>query len=289
MLKQIINWLNNPYYIPNFSAYNVIISAAFGLIVSVFLIIFQPFRIPLLGDYVELFCIGYGLISTITLLLLLYLLPIIFKSFFDPEKRTVFKQFILLNIIIIIIGSFSWYYNLIVRSSINQEIIAGYFKMLLYTYVVGFFPMFFWVYFDELILRKRREKRSREIIKTGVESLDDQINEIQVFGDNNKGSITFDLNKLIYISSFGNYASFYIDTKKGVKELTIRKTLTNIISELKENENIIRCHKSYIINSFYMDAISGNARGYFLSTLLTSDKIPVSRKINKENLKKLIH
>ena len=79
-------------------------------------------------------------------------------------------------------------------------------------------------------------------------------------------------------------------TKKDglLKEHILRTTLTKIYKELSEYNHIIRCHKSYIINSNYMKEIRGNARGYTLKSPSIPFDIPVSRRFPKDSLINLI-
>ena len=108
-----------------------------------------------------------------------------------------------------------------------------------------------------------------------------EIETINIKGNNKEENISFVLDDLVYISSEGNYASFFIKSNNGIKERVLRNTLSNINKDLKDYKNIIRCHKPYIINSNYMDSISGNARGYFLESQTIPQQIPVSRKFKK--------
>lgn len=163
MLNKIKNWLNKPYYSPINNTYKLIIAIAFGLIVTLFLIIFQPFNIHLLGKNAALFCLGYGVISVLTIVFILFFLPLIFKKYFSPDTRTILKQLILLNLTVIVAASIAYPYNTFVRKAINQENIAGYFKIVSQAYAVGFFPIIFWLYFDEYQIRKIRKKNSEKI------------------------------------------------------------------------------------------------------------------------------
>ncbi|MDD7915542.1 LytR/AlgR family response regulator transcription factor [Polaribacter ponticola] len=115
-----------------------------------------------------------------------------------------------------------------------------------------------------------------------------KIEEIILYGTNKTENISFNLNDLIYISSQGNYASFFIKTGSETKEIILRNTLSAIIKELNKYNNIIRCHKSYIINTNYVNAISGNARGYYLRSNSITQQIPVSRSFNKSDLQKMV-
>lgn len=289
MIVKIKKWLNKPYYSPIFTYYNLSVSMIFGLIVTLFLIIFQPFRIYLLGENLVLFCFGFGLISTFSLIFILSTIPKIFKNYFNPESRTIFKQFILLNICLITTASIIYPYNTYIRESINQEYIAGYFKILLYSYSVGFFPILFWLYFDELIIRKKRKNKSDEVNLLKRETNNSNTNEIiTLTSKDTKDLISFKLNSLIYIKSEGNYVIINILDNGILKEKVFRTTLNKIEEKLLLKNNIIRCHKSYIINTNFIDSFSGNARGYFIKISNTNIEIPVSRRYNKEDLKRFI-
>ncbi|MDP5105491.1 MAG: LytTR family transcriptional regulator DNA-binding domain-containing protein [Polaribacter sp.] len=114
------------------------------------------------------------------------------------------------------------------------------------------------------------------------------IDEITIYSENKKEKLTIHIDKLIYITIDGNYASFFLDTTNGVKELILRNTLANILKQLKDYPFIVRCHKSYIINSLFFNKIKGNARGYFLKSKNIESKIPVSRSFNKKELVDLL-
>lgn len=289
MITKIINWLNKPYYSPIFSTYNLLISVLFGLIVTLFLIIFQPFRVHLLGENLVVFCFGFGLISTFSLIFILSTIPKVFKNYFNPESRTIFKQFILLNISVITIASIAYPYNTYIRQSINQVYIAGYFKILLYSYAIGIFPILFWLYFDELISRKNRKIISNEVNLLKKEKEINNSNElITLTSKDTKDIISFNLDYLIYIKSEGNYVTIYTLDNDLIKEKVFRTTLNKLTEEFSLQNNIIRCHKSYIVNTNYIDSFSGNARGYFIKIYGSYIKIPVSRKYKKEDLKKFI-
>ena len=61
-----------------------------------------------------------------------------------------------------------------------------------------------------------------------------------------------------------------------------------IESFLKDYDFIIRCHKSYIVNTKYVNKVTGNARGYLLKCNILDFYIPVSRKFSKKSLLTLV-
>ena len=161
--------------------------------------------------------------------------------------------------------------------------------MISYTFILSLFPIFISTFLIEKKDRVKRIKTSKEIMKFLIPKKEiKKIEEIILYATNKTENISFNLNDLIYISSQGNYASFFIKTDSEIKEIILRNTLSAIIKELNKYNNIIRCHKSYIINTNYVNAISGNARGYYLRSNSITQQIPVSRSFNKLDLQKMV-
>ena len=112
---------------------------------------------------------------------------------------------------------------------------------------------------------------------------------MKIFAQNNKESIKIETKNLLYITSQGNYASFFVKDDKEIKEKILRTTLAKIDNAFRDNPKIIRCHKSYIINTNYIEDITGNARGYLLSIKDVETTIPVSRNFSKQSLESFLH
>lgn len=90
-------------------------------------------------------------------------------------------------------------------------------------------------------------------------------------------------NAFLYAQSEGNYSNiFYLNNEIVEKEL-LRISLKNLEEQIGD-DNIIRCHRSYILNIQNAIRKQGNAQGFKISLKLTDEKIPVSRKyIDKIN------
>jgi DNA-binding LytR/AlgR family response regulator len=71
-----------------------------------------------------------------------------------------------------------------------------------------------------------------------------------------------------------------------VEEKLLRATLKNIESQIADND-IVRCHRSFIINTKVEFSILGNSNGYHLKSSLFSDTIPISRSLGKEIVDKI--
>ncbi|MBO7497757.1 MAG: LytTR family transcriptional regulator, partial [Bacteroidaceae bacterium] len=67
-------------------------------------------------------------------------------------------------------------------------------------------------------------------------------------------------------------------TKDGKPTATeVHTTLTAVIDELKDYENIFQCHRSFIVNVNNITSAKGNSNGYQLTLGTCPTSIPVSR------------
>jgi len=90
--------------------------------------------------------------------------------------------------------------------------------------------------------------------------------------------ITFRLSEFLYAMVDGNYVEFHLRKKDGSSRRHItRNTLANVEKQLWHYPNILRVHRSYIVNIGKVNSVSGNAQGYKLQIEGTDDTIPVSR------------
>lgn len=91
---------------------------------------------------------------------------------------------------------------------------------------------------------------------------------------------------MVYVTTESNYACFFIKDKRDLKEHILRLQLKAVEEKLKQYDNIIRCHRSYIVNTDAINNISGNARGHYLNVNGSSVNIPVSREVSKIYIEK---
>lgn len=291
-MKPFINWLSKPYYFNPSILFKLKISFFHGLFIFLFLYIFRPFYLVQFEIIILEYTLGIGIIASIGTFMVLYIPALIFKDYFSEDKWTVGRNLFLMSTGISFIGIVLWYFSEMYKKPYNLKEVSLV-EFLFYTFLVSLIPLTFFIFINEKSVRERREKRVDEIkeIKKEKEiSIAKDLNkEISIESDNGKEKINFHLDNLIYITSQGNYASFFLKNEKGLKEKILRVTLTKIETELKEFSNVIRCHKSYIVNINYINDISGNARGYLLKSDIIALDIPVSRSFSKQSLQSLLH
>ena len=104
---------------------------------------------------------------------------------------------------------------------------------------------------------------STELETIGITLSDFQINDIS--------------QNFVLAKSDGNYCSvFFLNETNQIVKKIVRISLSNLESQLVSNR-IIRCHRSFLINSNFIQSKKGNAQGYKLKLQHIEDLVPVSR------------
>jgi hypothetical protein len=83
---------------------------------------------------------------------------------------------------------------------------------------------------------------------------------------------------LLFAKADGNYIELTLLNGNQISTELKRISLTQFESQIASYPHFFRCHRTYLVNMFKIDQISGNSQGYLLSFNETSAKVPVSRK-----------
>lgn len=291
MFKLFKNWLSIPYYFNPSIKFKFKTSLIFGFSVFAFLYVFKPFTLYSLQEILLNYTLIIGLITFLGSFFFLLIPPLLFKNYFNEDNWTIGRNILFILISILVVGSCLWYAAGIYKQEKGIENIS-YVSYLLYSNLVGVIPVLFVVYLNEKNVREKRNRKAKEItdnkFKKGVIK-EKESDTIVILSDNKKERLKIVISDLVYVTSQGNYASFFIKKEENkTKEKILRVTLTEIIKALKDYPHIIRCHKSYIINTKYVTSLTGNARGYLLKSEYIDFSIPVSRSFSKQSLLAII-
>ena len=101
-----------------------------------------------------------------------------------------------------------------------------------------------------------------------------------------KEELKINLKDLLYIEAQENYSKVVWLDDDRLTEKLLRVTLKNIEDQIADS-NILRCHRSFIINTKVKYTILGNSNGYRLKSKLFKHTIPISRSLGKEIVGKL--
>ena len=278
-------YLNRPFPFIEKKSHRLFASVFFSVFIYVFLLIFQPFGISNIQFYKPIFVAGFFGITLIVMLFSFLLAPIILKKSFDFDKWTIKKNAIFIVIQFLIITILNWVYN----STIGYGIVVQY-NLLIFVFItasVGIIPTLFLIYFIE----KDLSRKNKHIATNFNKSIQHRINKIEnptikLLSQNNDETIIIELKQLVCIKSEGNYLNVFYSTQNEIKSKLIRNSIKNIEEHLAAFENIIRCHRSYIVNLDSVKKMSGNARNFSLHIDNLEFTVPVSRSFPKSIFKK---
>ncbi|MDN3695132.1 LytTR family DNA-binding domain-containing protein [Chryseobacterium tructae] len=239
-----------------------------GIIVYLFLIIFQPF--------------GTESFHHPHKYLLLFPYTIIFGAVFFISNLYTSRlndwnigSELLKILIILFLGSIlAYFYNSLVISRVSLSF-ENYGYMFLYSLAVGIPISTIYVLSRYIYLKKSHENIARNIAPILNDNTGNSKAEILTILVNNT-EIAISTADFLCAQSMENYCTLYYLENDEVKKRLLRISLSNILQQT-ETDLIKKCHRSYIINLEKVRNIKGNAQGYKLTLPKIDFEVPVSR------------
>ncbi|WMX17448.1 MULTISPECIES: LytTR family DNA-binding domain-containing protein [unclassified Aureispira] len=284
---QFLVWLQKPYPVLETFFQKEVLACSFGLFIYLFLTLFQPFNIQDIASQESRYILGFGIVTTVFMSINYSFFPLLFPVWFHKESWTVGKAllFIIFNILCIAFGNY--YYHIF--STGNDLYIFDLSSFLFMTTMVGIFPVLFFLFTTELLLSKQLIKEANTINKQLVieqknNSATSVIHSIQLQGKASTDCLNLDLQQFLFAQSEGNYSKIHYFKNDFLQTKLLRVSLKELEIQFKQYTEIIRCHRSFIVNKNHIASLSGNARScniHFINSNLT---VPVSRSFSKEKL-----
>lgn len=145
-----------------------------------------------------------------------------------------------------------------------------------------------WLLFDKIFYSTYHKKAARvnEDFKTSHQSdehyktnkLFEKEDKITLIGKNLDNKLEFNASDLIYIKAEENYCLISFKKNETMHREYFRSSLSALYEQAKgASRNIIRCHRTYIVNLDHVLEMHGNSRGYHLQLKYDNAEIPVSR------------
>ena len=278
LTESIFDRLKRPYPYKQDLSELVKTSILYGLFVTFFLYIFRPFGIDS-GPYnLFLVCLSYGGVTTFVVFVLNSNLNYLFSDYFCEEKWTVGREILWTIINISLIGIA----NAVLTSYLAN--ISFSLKLILifqlYTVLLALVPIVFVITYNEAVHNKKYSELSKDI-NSHLTTHSVAAKQVTIPSYNENEELEIGADDLVYITSADNYIEvYYKTTGENINKKLLRSTLKNTEAIFEDFQNIIRCHKSYIVNLNFVKNVTGNAQGYKLHLENSDIKIPVSRKLN---------
>jgi hypothetical protein len=260
----------------------LLICFLFGLFVFLFLSIFQPFELNNFPTNLLLVTFGYGAICFAIMALLNIGVFFSFPNYFSTNSWTTGKEILWVTINVFIIGFGNYIFFLMVNvtsfSWWNSVLFIS------YTLLVGVFPLTDLILLNQVRLQSKFEKQSQhlneEIKKKQIKYADQSIpSKISV--PNEREYFELIVDAFLYAKSDDNYVNIYYLNNTSISRKMIRITLKKMDSLFVEHKDILKYHKSYIVNLKHVHRVSGNVQGYKLHLWNKDIIVPVSRALNK--------
>ncbi len=243
-------------------------SLAAGLLVYLFLIIFQPFGTEGFNHpYKYLILFPYTLIFGAAF----FISSLCFYRFNDWNLGSeLFKIFVIL-----LLGSvFSYFYNSLFISHVKLSF-ENYGYMFLYCLAIGIPISAIYILSRYIYLKNNHEHIARDINRQSINEIQHRKKTVLTI-TTHATELKIAENDFLCVRSMENYCTVYFLENHKVKKLLLRISLSNILVQV-ETDTIKRCHRSYIVNLGKVKSLKGNAQGYKMILTETDFEIPVSR------------
>lgn len=268
-----LNSLNKKYAFNDNLKINArsIVSVSLGIFL--FLLFFQPFNIQNPDFNNRLLILAtFGAITLVLLSLFRLVIPSIFTKSFSEERWNVKKE-IIINLLFVIFNSvsFSFFAKYVGRVPANFHTVINIVIMSITSAVVI-------VVNNRLFLLKKQvailSGNSSEVFQKPT--LPKKI-EIEFESENKSEYFKLFIGQVILIKSANNYIEVIYKNEDKVTKRLIRNTLKNTEALLKKFPEMIRCHRSCIVNKNLIQKATRGSDGLMLIMFDYNQQIHVSR------------
>ncbi|MBL1279573.1 MAG: LytTR family transcriptional regulator DNA-binding domain-containing protein [Fluviicola sp.] len=230
--------------------------------------------------------VSYGVITSISIHLVFGVVTNYFYSESKKENWTISRQFFIISLLLFTITLLNYIFILLI--SINPKTFFSFdfiTHLFIKVIILGLLPTFFLTWVDYTVRLKQNLLQTQEHnqLLSKVISHDKEDNHEMSFSSENKNEpIHFNLNKLLFIKSEGNYVEIYTSNESSVEKNVYRASLSFLEDKLNKFEFVFKTHRSYIVNLHNIKFTKGDARNYQLFFDGLDINVPVSRAKFKE-------
>lgn len=243
-----------------------------SLFIPLFLLFFQPFGVNnydptqrISGVFLFACCL-FGLISGLTLLVYeFWLAPLLFRK----TGWQLFLARITLGLILVATTLFLLY-NIL--GNFHDWHWRSYLEFIGNVLILGLIPMSIIL----LYLEYRKLRRAYVRAKHNPMLMAARNQFIRLASDNGKEHVSVIPHHLLFIEAQGNYVFVY-HLEHGTTQKTLLRTTMKKLERQMRSHGVIRCHRSFLVNTQRIAKVAGNAHQLQLHLDGYADSIPVSR------------
>jgi hypothetical protein len=254
------NFLNKPYSFNDDLRHNAKIILFISLFILAFLLVFQPIEISELSR-IEIFYLVTGMAASTFLVLSinLIIIPSIFPRRFYVDVWDI-KREIIWNIWLLITISFS---NILFYAKLFGVIDTN-FSIIWKIIAIGSLPVAILIIINQHRLLRSNLKSARQLNNKLIEGKLKFEKLVHFESEYKKDSLTIKPQAIILIKSADNYIEIYYQSENIIKKQMIRSSLKKAIETVNHLDFIVRCHRTFVVNTNHIKEIQGNSQGYKL-------------------------
>jgi hypothetical protein len=231
---------------------------------------------------------GFTAVTALCSLAVLYLLPMLFKRFFDKNRWTKGKYLVFCVIITLTIGVANSFYNVWVGKMLSYEKRSYPFYLyvnIVTAFMVGIVPSavgYFRIKNHRLHLDLQEKEIQNRLLTARTQTNGLYDDKLVALHGHTKESVTLYPHELIYLESSGNYIHIHYLINGKDAQKTIRATLLQMEEQLSDYPFIVRCHRAFMVNIRMIE----KTKGFRILLKASETEIPVSKscKANIQNL-----
>ena len=249
----------------------------FGLFVFLFLLIFQPFGLREVSPKV-LILLGYGGITSFVLWFLNFLLPKLSPGFYAEHRWVVWKEIVYILTAILLIALlnlvYSWLLGFFNLNFLNFLAFIG------ITLSLGVFPVTISVLIKYYSALRQNVQEAQP--------LHDQLTQPHQLKAHHEGNLVlktpegevlgqWPIDHILRIEAAQNYVELYHIANHEMQRILLRLPLKEVEQQAHNYQNLIRTHRSHIVNLQHVEEVTGNAQGLQVYLDHHQTPVPVSR------------
>ena len=247
-------------------------SLLFGLFITLFLWLFEPFDINT-QNYTLAELLVFGGISFGVFFTAHSILPLFKPNIYKEKNWTIYSQIIFYVILTLVIASSNGLY-INFRNNLNFSW-NNYLLIITQTFAVGILPISVAVLLSYFFKYKKIAEQSAIINQQIKNNKPTKIRQYTLKSHVKKETVVIDEATFLFAKSSGNYVEVFVAEENPV---ILRMGLADLETQLSSDEKMLRCHRSYFVNTSQIDKVTGNAQGLKLWIKNTEFIVPVSRK-----------
>lgn len=207
---------------------------------------------------------GYALCFLIPIMAMHGVDRLVFKK--QGYHWFVFNELISKSIVILLIATASYFYNINVINSISPSLQGWMSNFILYgwSYVPILLPIGVGL---QSYYAKKAERGAKPLL---------------IKGKNKSDHLEVPFSDFIYAESQQNYVVLHFKKGGRSEKMMMHASLQAIANQIK---GAIRIHRSFLINPVHLQKIEGNQRQRFAKLHFVENALPIGREVNSEKLK----